>query len=231
DQALCSFSGLRPVVSEGDRPPSEESRDHVVWSDNGLITITGGKLTTFRRLAWDALKEAFRFISGPGTIDQTPPVFEPVRSVQRGDTVHEAITRRLFGRYGREASAMIAEASPEDMELLPGTNTPWIEVIQGAGEGIRHLDDLLLRRVRIGLLRADGGLELLDDIQKRCSPRMTWNRRRWREERIGYRNILESAYAVPGRAPRPAAVQEGLVAKGIRRVRESLGGGRETGKP
>ncbi len=231
DQALCSFSGLRPVVSEGDRPPSEESRDHAVWSDNGLITITGGKLTTFRRLAWDTLKEAFRFIPGPGTIDRTSPVFEPVRNVQRGDTLHEAMTRRLFGRYGREAASMLAEASPEDMELLPGTNTPWIEIILGAREGIRHLDDLLLRRVRIGLLRADGGLELLDDIQKRCAPRMTWNRGQWRNERIRYRNILENAYAVPGRAPRPAAVKEGLVEKGIGWVRQVMGAGRERGKP
>ena len=49
---ISTFAGIRAVLSEGKRAPSQESREHVVWVDNGLVTVTGGKLTTFYRLAW-----------------------------------------------------------------------------------------------------------------------------------------------------------------------------------
>lgn len=47
---LSTFAGIRPVLSEGKLDPSKESREHVVWVDNGMVTVTGGKLTTFYRL-------------------------------------------------------------------------------------------------------------------------------------------------------------------------------------
>ena len=62
ENCMAAFAGVRPVLSEDDRPPSEESREHVVWVDRGLVTVTGGKLTTFRRLAWDAIKAAKPFL-------------------------------------------------------------------------------------------------------------------------------------------------------------------------
>lgn len=44
---LSTFSGVRPVINTGKANPSKESRDHVIWNDNGLVTVTGGKMTTF----------------------------------------------------------------------------------------------------------------------------------------------------------------------------------------
>ena len=46
--AVSSFAGVRPVIGTGKARPSEESRDHVLWEEAGLLTVTGGKLTTFR---------------------------------------------------------------------------------------------------------------------------------------------------------------------------------------
>ena len=60
--ALSSYAGIRPVLSRKHLAPSKESREHVVWIDKGLVTITGGKLTTFRKLAADALKAAMPFL-------------------------------------------------------------------------------------------------------------------------------------------------------------------------
>jgi glycerol-3-phosphate dehydrogenase len=59
---IATIAGIRPVLSNGKCDPSEESREHVVWVDKGLVTITGGKLTTFRKLAVDALKAARPFL-------------------------------------------------------------------------------------------------------------------------------------------------------------------------
>ena len=57
--AIASFAGVRPVIgSKKSKDPSKERRDHVVWSDLGLITVSGGKLTTFRLIALDVIDMA-----------------------------------------------------------------------------------------------------------------------------------------------------------------------------
>ena len=63
--AVCSFSGVRPVVDDraGGRDPSKAPREHVVRDEQGLITVTGGKLTTFRVNALDALRHAAPYLA------------------------------------------------------------------------------------------------------------------------------------------------------------------------
>ena len=53
---ISTFSGIRPVIGTGKADPSKEARDHVVWEEEGLLTVTGGKMTTFRLIALDVLK-------------------------------------------------------------------------------------------------------------------------------------------------------------------------------
>ncbi len=52
---VSTFAGVRPVVGSHSKDPTCESRDHVVWNEAGLLTVTGGKLTTFRLIAADTL--------------------------------------------------------------------------------------------------------------------------------------------------------------------------------
>jgi Glycerol-3-phosphate dehydrogenase len=55
---VSSFAGLRPIINTGAATPSKESRAHQVWNEDGLITITGGKLTTFRLMARQSVAAA-----------------------------------------------------------------------------------------------------------------------------------------------------------------------------
>ena len=56
---VSTWSGVRPVIASGaDVDPSKETRDHLILDEDGLITVTGGKLTTFRSSAVAALKQA-----------------------------------------------------------------------------------------------------------------------------------------------------------------------------
>ena len=57
DDVLSTYAGVRPVISSGKADPSKESRDHIIWKEDGFITVTGGKLTTFRLIAEDVLNE------------------------------------------------------------------------------------------------------------------------------------------------------------------------------
>jgi len=196
---LSSFAGTRPVLAHGANDPSKESREHVVWVDDGLITITGGKLTTFRRLAMDALKAARPFLPSNINGPWKGPLF---RSTAPGGAKRIGLQspwwRRLWGRYGDAALEMVLQASPEDLEPVPGTRTLWAELPFAArDEQVRHLSDLLLRRVRIGLITPSGGTPYLDRIEDLCAPVLPWDAERWKREKTAYRKLWKSKYALP----------------------------------
>ena len=180
--AISSYAGIRPVLSRKHLAPSKESREHVVWIDRGLVTITGGKLTTFRELAADALKAAMPFLPSVKPAENEV-VFRPSPDVVTDNRISALLLRRLIGRYGDGAREIITDSSPEDLLNIPGTNTVWAEIRYAAKhEAIRHLEDLLLRRVRIGLTTPEGGKEHIGRIKKLCAPVLPWDENKWNEE-------------------------------------------------
>lgn len=196
--ALSSFAGVRPVLSRGKTAPSKESREHVVWIDKGLVTITGGKLTTFRKLAWDALKAAMPFLPPVHKKGKGEPVFSSVcEDSDLNYSLSSPIWQRLFGRYGKAAYEVVRMAGPDDLAPIPGTHTLWAELPFAAKhEQVRHLDDLLLRRVRMGLLTPCGGEAHLGRIREMCSPLLSWDEKRWEEEIKRYFELWEMAYGI-----------------------------------
>jgi glycerol-3-phosphate dehydrogenase len=108
--------------------------------------------------------------------------------------------RRLYGRYRRAADTFVCAATAEDLVTISGTQTLWAELpYVAAHEQIRHLGDLLLRRVRIGLLTPKGGKAYLKRIQKLCKDVLPWDRRRWKEEINMYLFQWNHAHALPVR--------------------------------
>ncbi len=197
---MATIAGIRPVLSKGGAAASQESREHVVWRDRGLITITGGKLTTFRLLARDALKAAWAWLPPPPEPSRRGPVFVPADSDSANlQSLPADIRRRLSGRYGPMAP-QVAEniARPEQPDTVPGTNTLWAELAYAAEkEQVRHLSDLLLRRTRLGLICPGGGQDLLEQVQAVCQPYLDWDEQRWETEKARYRKTWQRFYAPP----------------------------------
>ncbi|KPA17503.1 FAD-dependent glycerol-3-phosphate dehydrogenase [Candidatus Magnetomorum sp. HK-1] len=202
---LSSIAGVRPVLSEQQKDsslkkdPSKETREHVVWINKGLVTITGGKLTTFRLLAWDALKAVKPFLNSYSSDGKGQAVFTPIDpSIIKPDSIKSKDWQRLCGRYGNSVKDIILQATENTLTKIPNTKTFWAELpYVAANENIRHLSDLMLRRVRIGLLLKDGGKEYLDKIQTLCSPVLDWNKERWAEEKEKYISLWQQAHGVP----------------------------------
>ncbi len=207
---LSTMAGVRPVLSKGNNTdPSKESREAMVWADKGLVTITGGKLTTFRRLAWDALNAAKPFLSSVRLKGEGEAIFSGKESYdlmrsQAGawerekSDISDVIWRRLCGRYGNGVYEIVETSEPEAANHIPGTHTLWAELAYSAKhEQIRHLSDLLLRRVRIGLLTPQGGNDYLDRIRKLCEPALSWDNSRWEDEIKMYMKLWENAHALP----------------------------------
>jgi glycerol-3-phosphate dehydrogenase len=203
EDCISTMAGVRPVLSEGKRSASEESREHVIWKKKGLVTITGGKLTTFRKLAFDTLKAAKEFIPQYKNNMKNIPVFKALPETPENDFgLSPEIRKRLFGRYGGRAIELVTSAKQEDLEFIPGTHTIWAELPYAAqNEKVRHLTDLLLRRVRIGILVPNGAVEHLTRIKKLCRPVLPWNGKEWKQEIKDYKETWNNAYRYPGEYP------------------------------
>jgi glycerol-3-phosphate dehydrogenase len=193
------WSGIRPVLSKGDVSPSKESRQHMVWEQSGLITVTGGKLTIFRKMARDVLTSMKPYFPETPLPDEKDPVLFPVPDIPATEVgMPEELWRLLCGRYGSKAHELVDEARQEDLVPIPDTRTLWAELSYAVRhEQVKHLDDLLLRRVRIGLQTPQGGKTHLKHIQKLCRPYLDWDRTRWRHEIRRYLKIWQSYYALP----------------------------------
>jgi len=196
---VAAFAGVRPVIGSGKEDPSEESRDHVVWVEDGLLTVTGGKLTTFRLIALDALKAVRHLLPDLPEPDDKLPVLNPVDvALPGGESLPETLRRRLLGRYGALAPALVAAAQPGELAIIPGTETAWAELRWAArAEAVSHLDDLLLRRVRLGILLPEGGAALLPRIRTICQEELGWDDGRWQSEEDAYLALVRGCYSVP----------------------------------
>jgi glycerol-3-phosphate dehydrogenase len=197
DDVIATFAGVRPVIDSGQADPSKEARDHALWLEDGLLTVTGGKLTTFRVIALDALRAVRPLLPGWHDSLEPLPILAPVpqpydRRLPPGQA------RRLAGRHGRDAAALIAAARQDELALVPGTQSPWAELRWAARqEAVQHLDDLLLRRTRIGILTRGGGRHLLERVRAICQPELGWSDTRWNGEVAAYLALCERHYGLP----------------------------------
>lgn len=201
DDVLSTFSGLRPVIRSGQADPSRESRAHAVWQEDGLLTITGGKLTTFRVMAREALRAAQPRLPKEAKFPRRARWFIPPQEVPPSGLEPEALAR-LAGRYGAELASFLNSARPEELERVEGLPTLWAELRWSAcNEDVLHLDDLLLRRVRLGVLLPQGGLGQMERIRAIVQPELGWSEERWQREAAAYAERWRRYYSPdPSRA-------------------------------
>lgn len=206
EDVLATFAGVRPVIGTGKEDPSKESRDHVIWQEHGLLTVTGGKLTTFRIIALDALKAARALLP---EIPHPDEYSSPLETVEAHSAAMERLAdmtmrNRLLGRHGAHTFPLLEAAQADELTPIPGTATLWAELRWAArAEGVVHLDDLLLRRTRLGLLLKEGGAAHFARIRAICQPELGWDDGKWQEEEAAYRRLWLNHYSLPERATIP----------------------------
>ncbi len=205
EDVVSTYAGIRPVIGSSKHDPSEESRAHTIWEENGLYTVTGGKLTTFRLIALDVLKTIKHRLPEMPEPQHDMPVLNQINQLLPGcDDLRDACRKRLLGRYGSDAIAVVNSAKQGEMDTIPGTDYLWVELRWAArSEGVCHLEDLLLRRTRLGLILPKGGEFILPVVKQICSAELHWNDDHWQQEMAQYRSLITCCYSLPPRISIP----------------------------
>ncbi|GIH26825.1 glycerol-3-phosphate dehydrogenase [Acrocarpospora phusangensis] len=150
DQVAGAYAGLRPLLAGGGGTADLSRRHAVLRSPDGVVTVVGGKLTTYRRMAEDAIDATG--LPAPRSSTARLPLVGAARS---GD----GLPPRLVRRYGSEAAAVqdLGAREPElRRPVIDGQPTTLAELVWAVRhEGALVPDDLLDRRTRIGLIPED----------------------------------------------------------------------------
>ncbi|MFC0169875.1 glycerol-3-phosphate dehydrogenase/oxidase [Pseudoduganella danionis] len=196
---IATYAGVRPVIDTGKADPSKEGRDHALWLEHGLLTVTGGKLTTFRVIALDALRRVASLLPD-WQADLAPrPVFDAAPApLPHAPQLPAGMAHKLQGRYGALTAQVLAAAQHGELELIGGTETCWVQLRWAARcEAVQRLEDLLLRRSRIGLQLRQGGLAIMARIRAICQPELGWSDQRWDAEQAAYVALWNKHYSLP----------------------------------
>ncbi len=215
------FAGLRPLLAGESDETSRLSREHTVAVPApGLVVVAGGKYTTYRVMARDAVDAAVADWPGPVPpsctdrvpllgADGWPAVRNAAGRLAADSGLGPAIVEHLLGRYGSRMPELLAlAASPDLAAPLPGGAAGGYlgaEVVYAvASEGARHVEDVLARRTRLGFEASDRGLAAAPRVAELMAPLLGWDACR-RAEEVGHyaRRVeaeLESQRAADDRA-------------------------------
>jgi glycerol-3-phosphate dehydrogenase len=197
---VSTFAGLRPLVA-GTKPeaPSEISReDELFESPSGLISLGGGKLTTYRRVAIKVIDRVARRLRGRfGTHVRARSGTEwlPLPGGRESRTSLPAGQEHLRRRYGSRTPELLdlAGRMPAPFEALESdvTDVRAEASFAAAAEMARHVEDVLRRRTHVALKGADGGAHAVKATAELMAERLGWNRskqehraREYLEERV-----------------------------------------------
>lgn len=194
---ISTFSGLRPIINTGASTPSKESRAHAVWEEDGMVTVSGGKLTIFRVMAADVLNFSRERLPNEPDFDHTAPCFIHPTPKNDRDATNPA-WQMMAGRLGQDVDAFFESANPDELTPIAPLPQFWAELAWAArNEAVVHLDDLLLRRVRLGLLMPHGGLDEIERIKSLVQEPLGWSDATWKDEVHRYQAIWEKYYTLP----------------------------------
>ncbi len=164
--ALAVFAGLRPLAAPtgNSNKTKEISRSHkVIVSDSKLLTLTGGKWTTFRRMGQDTLDKAIKIGCLPQKESRsaTQKIYSAIPTSDRSNHMY------IYGADQEMINALAQENPEWNEKLIPHLEFKKAEVVWAArNELARTVEDVLSRRVRMLFLDAKAAIEAAPDVAK-----------------------------------------------------------------
>jgi glycerol-3-phosphate dehydrogenase len=185
------YAGLRPLLSGESESTSQLSREHAVARPQpGLISIAGGKYTTYRVMAADAVDAAAEDISGdvPASVTEHIPLvgaegyqamLNQVDRLSRRVGLPVWRLQHLLNRYGSMTDDLLALAADDESLLQPIPDAEeylQVEIVYAAThEAALHMDDLLARRTRISIETPDRGTACAKAVAELAGRHLGWD--------------------------------------------------------
>ncbi|BBJ41691.1 FAD-dependent oxidoreductase [Streptomyces antimycoticus] len=202
------YAGLRPLLAGESDATSKLSREHTVAHPvPGLVVVAGGKYTTYRVMAKDAVDEAVHGLDrrvGPCVTEEIPLVgavgykalWNARERIGRQAGLHAARIEHLLNRYGSAAQEVLdlIAADPSLGKPLAGAEDYLrAEIVYGVShEGARHLDDVLTRRTRISIETFDRGTRCAREAAELMAPVLGWGQDQTDREVEHYEKRVEA---------------------------------------
>jgi glycerol-3-phosphate dehydrogenase len=203
---LYTFSGVRPLPYEPDTAESSVTRSHILHDHTqdglpGLVTVVGGKLTTYRQLAEDAVDDVFARLNrkAPRCPTRERPLPGARGPAPEGSTLTEQSARRLSRFYGSRATGvrLLADQDSSLAEVIHApTGTIAAELVFAVEQDLAlTLTDVFARRLLLAF-EPGHGLEAVNTSTALLGDRLGWDANRRAAEVAGYRDWLDHL-AVP----------------------------------
>lgn len=212
---VATWAGLRPLLRPArDVSPSAASREHrVVESPSGLVTIAGGKLTTYRLMARDAVDRVaarLHALDGRPRAPRVPTDRLPLPGGETADLeglakaaaergVSASTARHLVGAYGSEAAAILNLVDREralGRPIVIGQVPLWAEVTHAVErEMAMRVSDVLVRRLHLFYATRDQALSATEAVADWLGAALGWDGVRRTEEIAAYQELVDRSRA------------------------------------
>lgn len=226
EDIVSTWCGLRPLVSSGDSASaSRVSREHVLeLGPNGLLTMTGGKLTTYRLMAKELVNRAVKVLRQGGKLEGKPPRcatrdrplpgavgieseadLEGLRTRLEGETgLPPAIAQHLISTHGVLAENVLATArEPDDLKpMCPTEPVIWAALDYAVThEHAATLEDFFARRTQLLLRDPEGAVRLAPAVAERMARLLGWDDARQAREVAAFTEEARAALACRASSP------------------------------
>jgi glycerol-3-phosphate dehydrogenase len=203
------YAGLRPLIKGKEGATSDLSREHAVeTSVPGFTTIAGGKYTTYRVMAEDAVNAAIVDLESRGLVQGVPQSetedilligatnFDQVQTELRAAGKNFGLNAKgiehLLGRYGSMVGDLVSilKYRPELAQpIAGGAGYLRVEALYAVThEGALHIDDILTRRTHLSIETPDQGLEAAEEVAQIMGAELGWNQERTESELVHYQD-------------------------------------------
>ncbi|MGE5136227.1 MAG: glycerol-3-phosphate dehydrogenase/oxidase [Gemmatimonadota bacterium] len=212
EDVTAVYAGLRPLLAGESEETSRLSREHVVASPvPGLVMVAGGKYTTYRLMARDAVDAVAHGLDWrvpESCTDRVPlagadgyvALWNARHRIAESSGLHVARIEHLLHRYGSLISEVLAliAASPDLGRPVTGADDYLrAEIVYAAShEGARHLEDVLARRTRIAIETPDQGLSAAREAAALMTRPLRWDSRQAAAELEEYQAAVAASRAV-----------------------------------